>query len=439
MTQIRLDKTPNRSRLQSLATGTIPVKTNQTEGKFGAGMLSNVSAITRGEALGHGFWIDDVFLAQVSDALATAENGSKCRFTHPGLSADGLAKGLGLAIGGRVEAGHVVTDLHFYASAHRSPDGDLAGYVIQRAAEDPLHFGTSIVFVSDTQAEKDFMLANGGVVVIHDDGWETWESIEGFQSPDPLNVDNLPHCRLHEFLAVDVVDDPAANPNGLFHRDLSTIDAAQSYLDFAFGLTDAKPTGMAFDVDPDRARLFLQRYAAQRGFSLPALKGDPKMSKLLKKGKLAAGDSNPTPPDPNAPPADATMEPGAVTCPDCGAVFVPDKPEEPKPISELPQTPAEYAAAHNKYVEAFGTENGSKWFLGGKSFAESQNLHFSAQLAAKDAEITSLKAELADAKTRLAAVANEGQKPLGASPPPKGTEGGAKGSNGFASLFNVKS
>lgn len=425
MTRLKLNTAPNRSRLQSLAAATVPVRTEADQGKFGAGLLSDVSAITRGEALGHGFWIDAVFLGQVAEQMTAAANGVKSRFTHPGLSADGLSKGLGLAIGGKVSGDQVLTDLHFYESAHNSPDGDLAGYVMKRAKEDPLHFGTSIVFISDDQAEDDFMLAHGGV--IRD------ESIEGFKSPDPLNINNLPHCRLSELLAVDVVDDPAANPNGLFHRDLSTISAAQEYLDYAIGLSDKKPTGIAFDIDPERARLFFQRYAAERGVSLP-MKGS-QMAKLLKKGKLSSAPAG-TPPDPNEPTASqAAAEPGAVTCPDCGAVFVPD-PAKPADGQE-PMPPGEYAAQHQKYVEAFGAENGSKWFFGKLSFDAAQVEHYRAQLAAKDVEITSLKAELEAAKAKLAAIANSGEKPLDSSPPPSGTEGG-KEKRDFASLFKRK-
>lgn len=429
MTKLKLNTAPNRSRIQSLAVGSVPVRTETDQGRFGGGMLADVSVITRGEALGHGFWIDSVFLSQISEHMTAATLGVKSRFTHPGLSADGLSKTLGLVFGGKVSGDQVLTDLHFYQSAHNTPDGDLAGYVTQRAKEDPIHFGTSIVFLSDFQAEKEFLLANGGVVVIHDDGWETWESIEGFTSPDPLNVDNLPHCRLSELLAVDVVDDPAANPNGLFHRDLSTISAAQEYLDYAIGLSDKKPTGMAFDIDPERARLFFQRYAAERGVQLPQ-KGS-QMAKLLKKGKLSAPAG--ATPDPNEPTAtQAAAEPGAVTCPDCGAVFMPDP---VKPDGQEPMPPGEYAAQHQKYVEAFGAENGSKWFFGKLSFEAASVEHYRAQLAAKDVEITSLKAELESAKNRLAAIANSGEKPLESSPPPAGTEGGDKKKAGFESLF----
>lgn len=455
--RLKLNTTPTRARLQSLASGPIPVQVDQeqayrTAGKFGAGLLKDVSAITRGEALGHDFWIDAQFLQQVATALAVASDGSKCRFTHPGLSADGLAKGLGLAIGGRVVGEQVLTDLNFYASAHTSPDGNLAGYVMDRAAEDPKHFGTSIVFISDEQAEIDFMLANGGKWETIDDGWgSTYDIIVDFKSPDPLNVGNLPHCRLFEFLAVDVVDDPAANPNGLFHRDLTTISAAESFLDYTLGYSAKKPTGMAFDIDPERARLFVQRYAAQRGLSLPTQKGES-MPKILKKGRLADGNADPamdpnTPVDPNKtssqdpneqPIKGAEGDPvdGSVTCPECGAVFIPDN-SEPEPITDAPQTPSEHAAAHQKYVAAFGAENGSKWFLGKVKFSDAQKHHFSVQLAAKDQQIASLKAQLKSAQDRLAAIAGSGEKPLASSPPASGTEGGSKGAGGFSSLFKV--
>lgn len=423
MRNLKLDRSPSRKRLQSLTTGPEPLLVKSNEGQFGAGLLQSVSAITKGEALGHGMWVDEVFVAQVADALSAAERGTKSRFTHPGLSADGLAKGLGLAVGGRVEGSQVLTDLHFYASAHRSPDGDLAGYVIERSAEDPFHFGTSIVFDSDATAEDEFMLANGGRWEEIDDGWEIWRVIVDFKSPDPLNVDNLPHCRLSKLYAVDIVDDPAANPGGMFHRDLSTIDAAQGFLDYILGFSRKKPSGLEFDIDPDRARLFFQRYAAQRGISFTNQK-DPSMKKILKHG---TSFTETTTDDPTRPPteqaADTVTDPNAVTCPECGAVFVPDNPADPKPIGEA--DPAAYAANHRRYTEAFGEVNGSKWFLEGKSFGDSQTLHYQAQLAAKDAEITRLQTELSDAKQRLAAVAKDGATPLGASTPAPGTEGGS--------------
>lgn len=169
------------------------------------------------------------------------------------------------------------------------------------------------------------------------------------------------------------------------------------------------------------------------------------MFKIFKKGKLATGGSEPPknePPKNDPPPAaeppkpegaDQTPE-GAVTCPDCGAVLTPEKKADEPPAED----PAAYAANHQKYVEAFGADNGSKWFFSKVKFEEAQTLHFKAQLAAKDGEIASLKAELKTAKETLASVAKDGAKPFGSSPPPNGTEGGAKGSGGFSAVFKVK-
>lgn len=158
------------------------------------------------------------------------------------------------------------------------------------------------------------------------------------------------------------------------------------------------------------------------------------MPKVLKKGKLAEGENTP-PVEPNKP--DETQQAdGAVTCPECGAVFVPDQPQS-QPDGQEPMPPGEYAAKHNKFVEAFGGDNGSKWFFAGMSFEAAQVENYKAQLAAKDAEITSLKSALAAAQQRLSAIAGSGESPLESSPPPAGGDGQTK--KGFSSLFKKAS
>lgn len=403
----------------ALATVIEGSRVDRTGGKYRAGLIRGVSVLTRGEALGHGFWCDGVMLEQcLAFMQSVTERGLKCRFTHPGLCSDGLAKKLGVFLNPSLVGDQVVADLHFNTFAHKTPEGDLAGYVMDRAAEEPEQFGTSIVFCSDWDAEDLFTDEHQQKVKTEDN-----ELRYQFVSPDPLNVENLPHARIAELLGCDCVDDPAANPNGFFHRDLSTVKAAEQLFDFALGFSNERPQEVAFGVDPERVRQFVADYATRRGFSL---KGVPMTTK---KGKLAAGEQN-APADQNKP-VEEQAEPGAVTCPDCGAVFMPDP---VKPDGQEPMPPGEYAAQHQKYVEAFGAENGSKWFFGKLSFEAASVEHYRAQLAAKDVEITSLKAELEAAKTRLAAIANSGEKPLESSPPPAGTEGGDK-KKGFETLF----
>ena len=64
-------------------------------GEFDAGYIKNFAVITKGEALGHGAWVDDEFVRQVGSQLSLAKKGIKARYTHPNQCGDSLSKGLG--------------------------------------------------------------------------------------------------------------------------------------------------------------------------------------------------------------------------------------------------------------------------------------------------------------------------------------------------------
>src|SRR5690606_20526865 len=177
------------------------------------------------------------------------------RFTHPGLSADGLGTFMGRAFAGRLSGDQALADIHFAKSAHNTPDGDLAEYVMNLAEEDPEAFAMSIVFMSDVGAEDKFISQ-------HED--ENGE----FKSPDPNNARNLPHVRLADLRAADFVDEPAANPNGLFHRGHEIADEADKLCAYAFGLTSEKPAVTMFDADPDRIASFAKRFLDNHGLTL---------------------------------------------------------------------------------------------------------------------------------------------------------------------------
>ena len=89
-----------------------------------AGLIRGMAVVTRGEALGHGHWCDEDFLSQVAAAINASDHGAKARFTHPGLSGDGLGRFLGRAKTATVDEDLVRGDLHFSKSAHKTPDGD---------------------------------------------------------------------------------------------------------------------------------------------------------------------------------------------------------------------------------------------------------------------------------------------------------------------------
>lgn len=311
----------------------LPDRIQEKGGDYGAGLIKQVSVLCRGEALGHGLWCDSEMLSQTADFINASDNGIKSRFTHPTMSADGLAKFMGRSKNAEVQGDKVVADKHFVPSAHETPDGDLASYVMKRAKEDPTSLGTSIVFEHDTDAEEEFLLANGAQWKEDDDGDEFLD-LSGFKSPDPENVNNYPHTRVKELRAVDFVDDPAANPDGLFHKGDEIAAEAGQLVAFALKLPGAeRPETTSFDVDPDRLSLFVGRFLNQHGLEIVPKKKEPAMSK----------DS------PNA--GGTTAELSATS---------------PKPPKKR---------TGKDFIKKFGQVNGALWFAEGKSWAQAQALH----------------------------------------------------------------
>lgn len=388
MTKIDLTNQPKPElfRVTSAPLPNQPKIIDREGGDYGAGLISGMSAITRGEALGHGLWIDDVFLQQVADALTAAgESGVKSRFTHPDMSADGLAKFLGRAKFGRVQNGHVITTLHLAKSAHKSPDGDLAGYVLDRTEEDPASFGASIVFIRDMDAEATFAAEHGGSVDCLGEVDLQW-----FQSPDPENKNNFLHARLLSLEAADLVDEPAANPSGMFHH-VNPVGELAELADYALKLSDTPPAETtALAVNPDRLRGFVDRYLANRKLKIVPLEDTP---------PPAATD----PPPPETP-APAETDPPT---PDADG----EAPGEPKP-DEAPAPPVAAATGPDKtlaeYCTAFGHADGARFFLAAVPFADAQQQ-----------AIESLRAANAELAARFALSAKEHPAPLPLNSPRK--------------------
>lgn len=254
---------PSTRYRSEIATGIAPKESavSRDGGDHQAGLIRGYSVITRGEALGHGHWIDGTFLNQVADAINAAPDGIKARFAHPSLSADGLGSYLGRTKNAVVDGDTVRADLHLSPTAHQAPDGNLAEYVMDLAEVDPSAFGASIVFSRHKKQETQFALDN-------------CDSEGNFVTPDEANHKNLRHVRLGALRASDVVDEPAANPNGMFHRQ-SIAHEAESLLSYAFGLSEDCLEMTSFDVDPQRVRRFAQSFLEQRGLKLTSLDAEP--------------------------------------------------------------------------------------------------------------------------------------------------------------------
>lgn len=296
-------------------------------GHFGAGWISGVSIMTAGPVDTHGVWADDEFLQSVHDAIAAAPHGVKSRFTHPTLSDDGLGRMLGRVRDVRRDAQHVFADLHFVASAHDTPDGDLADYVMRLAEESPDAFGMSIVFEHDAAAEDAFRQQ-------HLD-----ESGE-FRSPDKRNKTNLPHIRLARLRAADVVDEPAANPRGLFHAS-ALGGRVLHYLDWLAGLDQREPESFG-NIAPVRVRRALRRWLE------------------LRRARIVFGES---------PMNRDVLDPGVV----------------------------------RDMLDAFG-EQGIRWLLDGKTKEECEVLHLRQQLEQSNAALEELRRECECLRKQLSAV-----------------------------------
>lgn len=348
------------------------LQVDRSGGNFGAGVIYNVSCITRGEALGHGMWIDKQFVSQVGAAMLAAENGIKVRFTHPNQSGDGLAKGMGRAYFRVVDGDKVFADIHFWKSAWDTPDGNLAGYVMERASEDPSSFGTSISFMADSDATEQHSSLNS------EDGQ--------FKSDDEDNYKDLPHVRLKTLRAVDFVDEPAANPDGLFSVD-KTFREAEDTLRYVLGLSDEAPEGCSFGVDPDRVKGFFTRFMETNDMKI-VLADDNKVEELHQVAVAdevveEAVESVETIAKDCGADCDDQCEAGEDACGELEEEVKDEVVEQEEALAEksdveagveaeLSEEVIDPQADLRQYVEAFGAEFGSEALLAGKSFSEAQ-------------------------------------------------------------------
>jgi hypothetical protein len=284
-------------------------RVDRTGGRFGFGVVRGVSIITRGEALGHQMWVDAAFLQATADSINARSEGLKARFTHPGMSSDGLGSYLGKVDSARVDGNKVVADLNFAEASTKTPDGNLADYVMTLAETSPEDFGVSIVFdVND-------------------------------------NKNNYPHARMSSLRAADVVDSPAANPDGLFRRGQEVADEADRMLEFALGLSSDVPQLALFDADPQRVAAAVQRFLSRHNLKVERVQPMPESQ----------------------------------------------APADPQPTRE------DFAAECKRFIASFGAKGG-EWFADGKTYTECQDLliaELRAQLAAKDAQVTELQGKLA--------------------------------------------
>lgn len=171
--------------------------------RVGEDVIYGCSIVTAGEALGHGVHLDESFIQECYDQAKSLKLGLKARFGHPQMCSEALGTNLGRFKNFRISEDNrqLFGDLHLAESAHQSPHGDIASYVQQYAKDDPESFGTSICFKVGGHYRKD---KNGDPVEID------------YYDEDIGELSEELYVKCEKLTGCDFVDEPAANPEGLF-------------------------------------------------------------------------------------------------------------------------------------------------------------------------------------------------------------------------------
>ncbi len=210
-----------------------------------AGVIHACSVAVAGEAAGHQLIFDQTTLRQLLDIGNSRQGGIKSRFTHPGLSEDGLGKFLGRMRNFRFAGDRLVGDLYLSKSSANTPHGNLKDYILNLAAEDPAAFGISVV----VDLEK-FWVDQDGKEIIRPKN----------RPHNPMY--KYPVARILSFVAADAVDEPALNPQGLFNAHGSLV-ASNQVADEVFQELDNYIQYLGFDTP--KAYQFALRYFQSRG------------------------------------------------------------------------------------------------------------------------------------------------------------------------------
>lgn len=166
-------------------------------------VIRGISCAQAVPALGHGLNFDEVTLQQLADlGNARGKRGIKARDGHPGISASSPTNLLGRMKDFRVDGDKVKADLHVSDIAK---EGD---WVIEAAQKEADMMGFSVVIAQDPVWVTD----EGAEIPVtekRDDG-----STKRNKRPDNATSE-FPFIRVAEFAACDLVDEPAANRDGM--------------------------------------------------------------------------------------------------------------------------------------------------------------------------------------------------------------------------------
>lgn len=341
------------------------------------GVIRGVSICTAGPALGHGVHLDESFIEELVSQASEMKLGLKARFGHPNMCNEALGTGLGRFRNFRVskDRKQIYGDLYFSESSKITPHGDLAAYVTQLAKDDPDSFGTSIVFAIGDYYRKD--PEGNDVFVDTSHGREEYIDFEGDQ--DELSEELYVTC--NKLFGCDVVDEPAANPNGLFS-----------------GATVAGQVEAFFSEHPEIKKLLESNKNVVDIIETYGYK----LSQYLSKEHAMEIEQDQE--------AEVFADNSDISDTDCADISTPDPEPEPAVIEE-PEVEAMSARDFRDLVEEFGAEIATKVFDSNGDREDALDLyaeHIHSQLESANKEIASLKAKVKALQTKHDEVASDG-------------------------------
>lgn len=231
-------------------------------------IIFGVAINTEGEAKGHGVHLDAEFVEECTRQGNEKKNGLKCRFGHPNASSTAFGTFLGRYKNFRTEytkEGNAVSraDLHLSETAKKTPNGNLHKYVLEMADKEPDMFGTSIVFSRGKYYKK----TSKGKKAFYNSAWTrsglsiwyTWEDGKELSTEEEKDLSEKLYVELDKLHQNDVVDEPAANPDGLFSAFSSDQLAAK-----VTELLDQNPEILEVYNNEEARSAFLERYESYK-------------------------------------------------------------------------------------------------------------------------------------------------------------------------------
>jgi uncharacterized coiled-coil protein SlyX len=175
------------------------------------GIIKGVAIVTEGEARGHGVNLDAEFVQETVRLGNEKKSGLKVRFGHPNMSSTALGTFLGRAKNFRVDRSGedralARADIHLSETAEEAPQGNLYDYTLAMASKEADMFGSSIVF----KGGKTFVKKDGKKVYDYYEATPLGRAVKDEYKDEPVFIE------MAKLYAADLVDDPAANPSGLF-------------------------------------------------------------------------------------------------------------------------------------------------------------------------------------------------------------------------------